>query len=92
MYICTIYLLEHGTWKYKKKLREYAATIRHMYLKWQAHWRVQFKRQFYPAEKTKAAVTHSKNSKKVPVKTSAKESEVLEKILPQQKKDDVNAR
>ena len=29
---------------------------------------------------------HAKNSEKVPVKTSAKESEVLEKILPKQKR------
>ena len=29
---------------------------------------------------------HATNSEKVPVKTSAKESEVLEKILPQQKR------
>ena len=52
-YICTIYLLEHDTWKYKKRIREYAATIRHRYLQWQAQPKVQFKWPFYPSKKRK---------------------------------------
>ena len=39
-----------------------------------------------PHQKRKTTVIHAKNSKKVPVTTSAKEGAVLETILPQQKK------
>ena len=39
-----------------------------------------------PYQKRKTTVIHAKNSKKVPVTTSAKEGAVLETILPQQKK------
>ena len=41
-----------------------------------------------PHQKRKTTVIHAKNSKRVPVTTSAKEGAVLETIVPQQKKGD----